>query len=45
MCDQTTKEWAKAVQSEWILLQKNLPGQCILIFECSVLTLIKLSPL
>lgn len=34
MCDQVTKEWVKAIQSEWNLLQKNLPGQFMLITFC-----------
>lgn len=31
--EQATKDWVKAVQSEWNLLQKNLPGQFICLFD------------
>ena len=31
MCDQVTKDWAKAIQREWNLLQKSLPSQFMLI--------------
>jgi hypothetical protein len=34
MCDQVTKDWVKAIQSEWNLLQKNLPGQFMLVTFC-----------
>jgi hypothetical protein len=30
ICEQATKDWTKAIQNEWKLLQRDLPGRYIL---------------